>query len=238
MRSNLRLAAAVAGLLLFVGGVGATPPAMAATTPKPAGCSNGHTTIPTGSATQRIADVDGDGRADTEFLTSERPYRYGIRTAAGGVYTISDVLAGPGKHRAWEVATDGRGRAIVIDDGVNATLQEFRDCRIVRKLNRDGQPFLLGLTGSGGPNTGVACNDLNGGILIQAARAVRRSDGRYDIVWTLVQTVSSSSPTDVVMLDRSQTFTRWHDLPANSTRVKQARTSQCWAAPRAVQITR
>lgn len=238
MKTNLRLAAAVAGLLLFGGGVGAAVPAMAATATSPAGCSNGRTTIPTGSATQRIGDIDGDGRADTEFLTAKRPYRYGIKTAAGGIYTIDDVLAGPGKHRAWEVGTDGQGRAIVIDDGVNATLQEFRDCRIVRKLNRDGQPFLLGLAGSGGPNTGVACNDLNGGILVNAARAVRRSDGRYDIVWTVVQSATAGSPTDVVMLDKTQTFTRWHGLAADSTRVKQARTSQCWAAPKVVQITR
>lgn len=239
MNKRTRLvSAAIAGLVLLGGAIGATAPAIAATTTKAAGCSNGRTAIPTGSATRRIGDVDGDGRADTEFLTAKRPYRYGIRTAAGGVYTISDVLAGPGRHRAWEVGTDGQGRAIVIDDGVNATLQEFRGCRIVRKLNRDGQPFLLGLAGSGGPNTGVACNDLNGGILINASRAVRRSDGRYDIKWTTVQLAEGGTGPDTVMLDPSQTLTRWHGLSATSTRVAQARTSHCWAAPKVVQITR
>jgi hypothetical protein len=237
MRKNVRLAlAGVVGLALIGGTLAAALPATAATTA--AGCANGRTTIPKGASTRRIGDVDGDGRADTEFLTAKRPYQYGIRTAAGGVYTIPDVLAGPGRHRAWQVASDGQGQAIVIDDGVNATLQEFRDCKIVRKLNRDGQPFLLGLAGSGGPNTGVACNDLNGGILVLASRAVRRSNGHYDVVWTPVQPVQGAKGGTTVMLDPSESFTRWRDLPAGSTRVKQAGTSHCWAAPNVVQITR
>lgn len=229
--------AAAAGLALLGGGLATAVPAVAGTAAASAGCSNGRTAIPAGSSTRRIGDFDGDGKRDTEFLTATKPYRYGIRTAAGGVYTIADVLAGPGRHRAWAVPTDGQGRVIVIDDGVNATLQQFRGCRIVRQVDRDGQPFLLGMTGSGGPNTGVACNDQNGGVLVMASRAVRRGDGRYDVVWTTVQSVISTADPDDVMLDTTSD-TRWRNLPATSRRVREARTSHCWAAPETVQVVR
>ena len=239
MRRRLRLlTSSITGLALLGGGLAAAAPATAGTAAASAGCSNGRTAIPARSSTRTIPDVDGDGRRDTEFLTRTRPYRYGIRTSAGGVYTIADVLAGPGRHRAWIVGTDGQGRVIVIDDGVNAGLQQFRDCRIIRQVDRDGQPFLLGMTGSGGPNTGVACNDQNGGILVMASRAVRRGDGRYDVVWTTVQSVVGTASPDDLMLDRSQTDARWTGLPAGAKRVAEARTSHCWAAPHTVQITR
>lgn len=238
MKRRLRfVVAAAAGLAVLGGGIATAVPAVAGTAAASAGCSNGRSAIPAGASTRRIPDFDGDGRADTEFLTAKKPYRYGIKTAAGGVYTIDDVLAGPGRHRAWAVATDGQGRLIVIDDGVDATVQQFRDCRIVRQVDRDGQPFLMGMTGSGGPNTGVACNDQNGGILVEASRAVRRAGGRYDVVWTTVQPVVGTEDPDDVMLD-TRSDTRWRNLAATSLRVQQARTSHCWAAPETVQVVR
>lgn len=236
MRFGSRFMVVVAAGLTGLGaGIATAVPAVSAPAAASAGCSKGRTAIPAGSSTRRIQDFDGDGRPDTEFLTATRPYRYGIRTAAGGVSTIADVLAGPGRHRAWAVPTDGQGRVIVIDDGVNATMVQFRDCRLVRQVDRDGQPFLLGLSGSGGPNTGVACNDRNGGVLVLASRAVRRSDGRYDVLWTTVQPVTTTADPDDVMLDQ-RADVRWRGLSSTSRRVRDARTSHCWAAQGTVQV--
>jgi hypothetical protein len=174
----------------------------------------------------RITDVDGDGQRDTLFLTGSAPWLVGVRTA-GGVFTIPDLLAHEAApHTAWLANTDGApGHTIVVDDGTAATVQAFRDCRIVRIDDASGQPLTLPLGGSSAAATGVACNDQNGGILLEASRALRKADGRYDIAWRTLDQVDAQDRADL-----SAPETRWSGLAASDVRVAQARTSHCWAS--------
>jgi hypothetical protein len=154
------------------------------------GCGDPRGSIPSGATTATIGDVDRDGRADTEFITAH-PLEYGIRTAAGGLYTISDLPTGTNGTSGWS-ATGFDGPTFpltVIDDGQEADLYAFVGCRLVRTLTSGGSPFVfrLGASSAPGTGTGVACTDENGGQLLARAEAVQRTDGRYDVRWTVVQ---------------------------------------------------
>lgn len=71
------------------------------------GCANAKHTIPRGARTTRVNDVDGDGKRDTAFFTTSKPYVFGFKTSAGGIYTTPDRGPVKGAHHAWAVNTDG-----------------------------------------------------------------------------------------------------------------------------------
>jgi hypothetical protein len=226
-------------------GAAPTAPAVRATTPPSpapsttaaasgapagtAGCDNGRTTIPAGARTVRVNDIDGDGRQDTAFFTTSKPWEFGFATAAGGVYTTPDRQTPTGRHSAWTVGTDGfPGRAIVVDDGLGAVLLTFQHCGFAPLTAKDGSALSIAIgarSAAGDATTGVACNDRNGGVLIEAAQARLRSDGRYDIAWSTLEPIGT--PTGATF---SAPEVRYRGLPATDVRVQQARTSICWAA--------
>jgi hypothetical protein len=191
-----------------------------------AGCSNGTTAIPANASVARIGDIDGDGRPDTEYYAQEAP-QYGIRTAAGGVYPVQDQLAGPATHSGWTAGLDASpGFVTVLSDGRSANLLVFQDCRWIRTRGVDGKGYTFGLNGFSDAGTGVACNDRNGGVLLEGVLAVKRPNGRYDIRWTQID-VSG----DGTLARNGTTETRWSDLAATDARVLAANESRCGDAP-------
>lgn len=194
-----------------------------------AGCADGPARIPSGSRTTQVNDIDGDGRADTAFFTTTTPYEFGFATAAGGVYTTPDRHSPTGQHHAWTVNTDGfPGHAVVIDDGLEATVLAFRSCGFHPLTTADGSPLTIAIgarNASGDATTGIACNDRNGGILLEAAQARLRGDGRYDIAWSTLEPAGTASGATF-----SRPEIRFANLPSTDHRVQQARTSSCWAA--------
>lgn len=192
------------------------------------GCVN-TAKVPAGAVIGRTEDVDLDGLADTQFSGARNGrLLYGIRTAAGGVYTVTDPLKGLGVHSGWTVNTDSAGGTItVIDDQRTAKLYGFRGCRFIATQHRNGGAYEFAIGRTAKPGTGVACNDRNGGILLMRATAKQRSNGRYDIIWTQVR-VSADGRTAVQ--DASSTGVRWANLRASDPRVAQARGSNCFAA--------
>jgi hypothetical protein len=191
------------------------------------GCRN-TAKVPKGAVISAVQDVDGDTRSDTQFSGAVRGhFVYGVRTAAGGVYTITDPLKGDGVHSGWTTNTDSAGRTItVIDDQRTAKLYAFRSCGFVATAHVAGgaYEFAIGSTATAG--TGVACNDRNGGVLLERATAKKRTNGRYDIVWTMVS-VSASGRT--AKQDTSSTEVRFANLAASDPRVAQARANVCSA---------
>lgn len=191
-----------------------------------AGCSNGTTTMPAGASVAQIGDVDGDGRPDTEYYAPEAP-QYGIRTAAGGVYPVQDQLAGPATHSGWTAALDASpGFVTVLSDGRAANLFVFADCRWIRTKGVDGKGYTFGLNGFSEAGTGVACNDRNGGVLLEGVLAAKRANGRFDIRWTQID-ISG----DGALAENGPTETRWSDLAASDPRVRAANESRCGDAP-------
>ena len=175
-----------------------------------------------------VGDLDGDQRSDNAFYSEAGPFEYGIRTASGATIVLRDDLAGPGVHSGWSAKLDGPAIvATVLDDGRTATLHAFVNCAFVTTKGPDGSPYRFALNGFGTAGTGVACNDRNGGTLVEGALAVKRSDGRYDIRWTLIRL--SADGTEAT---NGETETRYRGLAASDVRVKQAMGSHCGTAPK------
>lgn len=219
---------------------GPTPEPIGSSSATGSGCTDSGPGVPAGAATTQIPDIDGDGKPDTQFLTTSAPFRYGIRTSAGGTYTVEDGLPQRGVHSAWITGTDsGLGYAVVIDDGSTATLHSFMHCTLTTLRTTDGDPFTLPLRRSPERSTGVACTNQNGGTLIAAEETRRRDDGTYDVFQALVQFAKASNPSagdDEVGLDDFAPPARYTGLSADDPRVLQASGSFCWAAPERVQI--
>lgn len=190
------------------------------------GCVNS-ASMPKGAVTGPIGDVDQDGRADTQFYGArDGRYVYGIRTAAGGVYSITDTLRGLRVHSGFTAYLDGSGVVSVIDDQETAKLYAFRSCRFVQPQHKTGGAYTFALGAKSTTGTGVACNDQNGGPILMRATAKQRTNGRYDVVWSVLR-VSADGRTVYRQGGVGSTGTRWSNLKASDPRVKDARASRC-----------
>ena len=220
-----------------------TPPAAATPTASPTSVSRStvdptsgvdpcvnSATIPAGARRIGVADVDGDGHGDVAFLTASAPYEFGFATSSGGVFTTPDPLPARGAHHAWTTNTDGfPGHAVVLDDGLFAAVLRFQDCRFAPVRTPTGGALRIPIgarSASGDATTGVACNDRNGGVLIEAAQARLRSNGRYDIAWATLEPAGAGNGGTLSAFE-----VRFADVAPTSVRVAQARTSRCWASP-------
>jgi hypothetical protein len=112
-----------------------------------------------------IVDVDGDGIADTAWLTGDAngTRELGVATAAGGgdVATIRSASPSP----LTVLAADADGAAPVelfVSDSRTVQLWAFADCALRPVTDGEGEPYLfdLGLAGTG---TGAGCVDAGGG---------------------------------------------------------------------------
>lgn len=202
--------------------------AVPVSTPRPGeGCSPTDVSIDIGMQ-HRIGDVDGDGRADTEFYTADRPLRFGVRTASGATIVLDDDLPGE-VHRGLVGVTEGGFRAVIADERT-AEAYVLADCRFTRIVDADGRPFSVTFrrpaTAAGTSPSGLLCTDLNGGEFLATARAQQRSDGRWDVWWGILQ--GRGDRVDPDPLTGDPIFT---DLPASDPRVGNAFTSSCNDAP-------
>jgi len=241
MRRSIRAAFGACGALLLVAGI-ATPvwaaPVSAAAPAASKGCTNAGS-VPKSARTVPIGDVDGDGRDDTAFYAAvpgttdaQGHYDYGIHTAAGGVIKVRDRMKGINVHSGWFSGTDGMGFVAVIDDTETATLYAFRGCRLIQPQHVGGGAYLMKIGNRASGATGVACNDLNGGVLLERATARKRSNGNYDIVRTII-TVSADGKTAKQQSGSGSTTVRWSNLKPSDKRVKQARANYCNDVPKA-----
>lgn len=96
------------------------------------GCASTTESMPRTSFTASIGDVDGDGRADTEWaLIGTRGMRWGVTTASGA--TVSHTIAyASGGSRSVSIGTLSSGQTVALpSDGHTSNLYVLRDCRWV-----------------------------------------------------------------------------------------------------------
>ena len=168
-------------MLLVGGGVvaGGVPAAAAS------GCADNGGYVPAGSKTASIGDVDGDGRADTEFVAPNG--RTGIRSATGAVHTVANPLAGPGPHGTWVKKLSDGPVVLVADDLRQAELFSFVGCRIKPVENAQGDQYSFWLN-TNGPEpirgTGVACGSTGHlqGVLARPVDALFAIDRTHVVV--------------------------------------------------------
>lgn len=191
------------------------------------GCPANGITIPEGAETSAVADVDGDGKPDTQFYTENPDFAYGISTASGATILLADDLAGPGKHSGWSERLESGLVVTVLDDGRAATLHAFVDCAFVTTTATDGSRFDLYLQGFGDASTGVECSEGNGGRWLGSVLATRLDSGRYTISRT--QLDFSADGTTVTNGYTSELAT---DIAADDPRVALAMESRCGDTPK------
>lgn len=109
-----------------------------------------------------------------------------------------------------------------------AYLLTFQHCSFKHLAARNGSAVYVAIgarSAAHDATTGVACNNENGGILIEAVQARLRSNGRYDIAWSTLEPTGTSTGATFGKFE-----VRYKNLTLTDTRVHQARTSTCWAA--------
>jgi len=136
--------------------------AVAGPAPAPAsGCTPTGTGVPTGASSKQVIDVDGDGRPDTGWLSSDGN-TFGITTASGATMSVPIELAGGGPRKVLVEDTDGHGTiAALASDGRTVELLVVTNCGLFPATNAQGAhyEFDLGVRGTG---TGVGCAQITG----------------------------------------------------------------------------
>jgi len=162
----------------------ATPGAALAAAPAPAsGCLSTGSGVPAGATTKQVIDVDGDGRPDTGWLSSDGT-TFGITTASGATFSVPIELAGGGPRKVLVENTDDHGTiAALASDGRTVELLVVTNCGLLPATNAQGAhyEFDLGLRGTG---TGVGCSQITGtpGRSLVGLNVHRNAAGQPDSV--------------------------------------------------------
>ena len=147
---------------------GTEPAGSTATTGSPhdSGCPASGKGVPAGADSAPTLDVDGDGRADTEWIArSPAPdgsVAFGVTTASGSTFTGRIESASPIRRSVLVADVTGHGQLIALaSDGRQVLLYAISRCAIIPVQNAQGEQYAfdLGFTGYG---TGVGCVDVDG----------------------------------------------------------------------------
>ena len=164
------------------------------------GCSTGSNAVPSGASSKPVIDVDGDGQADTAWVSvaSTGTVTVGIATAAGG-----------GFRRIWNSASPVTRSILVIrpnpdtppmvlaDDGRTVQLWVVADCNLTDVLNASRRPYTFshGFTDYG---TGVGCAKVEGITELVGLNITSQTDAAVDWTSTVVNVNGLTATNGVV----------------------------------------
>lgn len=163
-------------------------PSASPTTTGDAGCAATEKDTPEGADTHEIVDVDGDGEADTAWLTGGAERRFGITTASGATFSAAIDSASPQRASAVvNVVAAGEDTAPValVDTGREVLLFSAADCDLAATQNLAGAPYTFdkGFTGQG---TGVGCTEVDGELHLAGLNATSADGRSFTVTRTFV----------------------------------------------------
>jgi hypothetical protein len=192
----------------------------------PEGCPATPESTPGGAVTAKIADIDGDGKSDTQWYSEATvPFVYGITTASGATITLTDTLGGPNTHSGWTAQLHNGVVVSVIDDGRGAALHALVDCDFVTPVGVDARPYTFDMQNLRGFGTGVGCLEVEGGLELNGLQLSENRDGTFSLMATGI-TVSTDGLTAMNGYTAVES-----SLPADDRRVALATTSSCADTP-------
>ncbi|MFI2104422.1 hypothetical protein ACH436_14085 [Isoptericola sp. NPDC019693] len=180
-------------------------PSASPSTTGAAGCAETEDETPEGADTHEVVDVDGDGEADTAWLTGGAERRFGITTASGATFSAALDSASPQRASAVVnivAAGDATAPVALVDTGREVLLFSAADCDLAATQNLAGAPYAFdeGFTGQG---TGVGCTEVDGELHLAGLDATAADDGSFTVERTFVDldddalTASNGEPTAV-----------------------------------------
>ncbi len=208
------------------GGAGTTGEPSATATTEAGGAPSGPCTdgpaIPEGANQGAVPDVDGDGKADTGWVSSsaDGAITVGIRTASGGGAEVPWNSASPARRTMLVVDAqqDGEGE-LLLDDGRTVQLFVFHDCAIVPATNPEGEPYTFS-HGFSDVGTGIGCAEVDGHRRLVGLDG--HDDGSGPVSWS--QTVVAIDGTHAT---NGATTTGTYEHPADDTAIEALSGTTC-----------
>ncbi|MFD6175672.1 MULTISPECIES: hypothetical protein [unclassified Isoptericola] len=153
-----------------------------------AGCPATDDGTPDGADTHEAVDVDGDGEADTAWLTGGTDRRFGITTASGATFSVAVDSASPQRASAVVnvvAAGDGTAPIALVDTGREVLLFSAADCDLAATQNLTGGAYTFdkGFTGHG---TGVGCTEVDGALHLAGLDATSADGRSFTVTRTFV----------------------------------------------------
>jgi len=163
-------------------------PSASPTTTGAAGCAETDDGTPEGADTHEVVDVDGDGEADTAWLTGGADRRFGITTASGATFSVAVDSASPQRASAVVnvvAAGDDTAPVALVDTGREVLLFSAADCDLAATQNLAGAPYTFdkGFTGQG---TGVGCTEEDGTLRLAGLNATSADGSTFTVTRTFV----------------------------------------------------
>jgi len=203
------------------GATAAPPPPSASSAACPAGG-----TVPEGAATAPTVDLDGDGQADTLWLSDGQDRTLGVRTASGAVLSMPFSNGAPFAAKAMGQRLADGSAIVLLDTGRSVAVYAVVGCELVATKNVQGEQYTfdLGFTGYG---TGLGCADVGAGLQLVGLNAAPVESGdAFDVTRT---------PVDLQDHGRSARNGTTEDVaknvPDDDPAVQNARTVTCADAP-------
>lgn len=136
----------------------ATTPPTPTAAPTAAGCAPTTATMPAGAVSRTTIDVDGDGVADTEWVTTTPSLQFGVTTASGATYSFSLNTASPAARVGFIARLNDHRIVALTDDNRSASVHFFVNCGWVTTKDSHGAPFALDFNDLAGTGSGVGCS--------------------------------------------------------------------------------
>jgi len=152
------------------------------------GCADTDDGTPDGADTHETVDVDGDGEADTAWLTGGPDRRFGITTASGATFSVAVDSASPQRASAVVnvVATgDGTAPIALVDTGREVLLFSAADCDLAATQNLTGDAYTFD-KGFAGHGTGVGCTEVDGALHLAGLDATSADGRSFTVTRTFV----------------------------------------------------
>ncbi|SEB54240.1 hypothetical protein SAMN04489806_1040 [Paramicrobacterium humi] len=191
--------------------------------PVETGCSPTDETTPAGAVTRQTIDVDGDGRADTEWIApgESSGVRFGVTTASGATFSYSVDTGSPVAPAGFVVTLNGAQSISLLSVGREAFEHVITDCGFVQPTNLQGQPYTFDLENLRGHGTGVGCVDNS----LVGFQATPTGNDRYTVRRTVIELSENGDAAR-----NGETTTVGTGLSADDPRVVMAQSVTCGEA--------
>lgn len=101
--------------------------------------------------------MDGDGRADTEWITTTPLLEFGVTTASGATYAFPLATASPAAREGFIARLNDHRIVAIVDDNRSAYVYFFVNCGWVETKHPNGTQYVLDFNDFSGTGSGVGC---------------------------------------------------------------------------------